>query len=323
MPTSGTREYDIALGAKRAETVRNSSLARRRPAPLADDVLWQSVVPSRFARQRRLLIANRPAVTVVGGGGSVAYNEFHASKTIDGGRPQPKHGARSMYRHVHEILAAASISLAMAIAALPAAAQFAGPRPPAGDGGGAASGRIERLEQQITDLRGVVAAVETLAKSNSGGGSGYAAAGGGANSEQVRQLSEQIADITQRIERLEARLGEGGGVGGGGVAPQAMPRPDSGYGASPAPGFEDKQPLAPLAAPAAPAYAPRQQQSAVAPHPAAPAPAAAAASGPARALFDQGYGALNRREYSAAKAISSSFSNNIRPIRSRAVHNIG
>ena len=152
------------------------------------------------------------------------------------------------------IFAAASISLAMAIAALPAAAQFAGPRPPAGDGGGAASGRIERLEQQITDLRGVVAAVETLAKSNSGGGSGYAAAGGGANSEQVRQLSEQIADLTQRIERLEARLGEGGGVSGGGVAvaPQAMPRPDPGYGASPAPGFEDKQPLAPLGAPGSP-----------------------------------------------------------------------
>ena len=207
------------------------------------------------------------------------------------------------------IFAAASISLAMAIAALPAAAQFAGPRPPAGDGGGAASGRIERLEQQITDLRGVVAAVETLAKSNSGGGSGYAAAGGGANSEQVRQLSEQIADLTQRIERLEARLGEGGGVGGGGVAvaPQAMPRPDPGYGASPAPGFEDKQPLAPLGAPAAPAYTPRQQQSAVAPHPAAPAPAAAAASGPARALFDQGYGALNRREYSAAEGYFQQF----------------
>ena len=93
---------------------------------------------------------------------------------------------------------------------------------------------------------------------------------------------------------------------GGGVAPQAMPRPDPGYGASPAPGFEDKQPLAPLGAPAAPAYAPRQQQSAVAPHPAA-APAAAAASGPARALFDQGYGALNRREYTAAEGYFQQF----------------
>ena len=127
--------------------------------------------------------------------------------------------------------------------------------------------------------------------------------------------------FTQQIERLEARLGEGGGVGGGGVAVAGAPghaQAGSGLRRVSCPGFEDKQPLAPLAAPAAPAYTPRQQQSAVAPH-----PAAAAASGPARALFDQGYGALNRREYSAAEGFSSSFSNNIRPIRSRAVRNIG
>ena len=209
------------------------------------------------------------------------------------------------------IFAAASISLAMAIAALPAAAQFAGPRPPAGDGGGAASGRIERLEQQITDLRGVVAAVETLAKSNSGGGSGYAAAGGGANSEQVRQLSEQIADSHPADRTPRSPLGRrrrrwwrrrrGRGAPGRAQAGPGLRR-------LACPGFEDKQPLAPLGAPAAPAYAPRQQQSAVAPRPAAPAPAAAAAaSGPARALFDQGYGALNRREYSAAEGYFQQF----------------
>ena len=106
-----------------------------------------------------------------------------------------------------KLFAAASISLAMAIAAVPAAAQMSGSRAPAA-GEAPAGGRLERLEQQITDLQGVVAAVETLAKSNAGGGSGYAAAaGGGASSEQIRQLSEQIADLTQRIERLEARFG--------------------------------------------------------------------------------------------------------------------
>ena len=116
------------------------------------------------------------------------------------------------------LFAAASISLAMAIAATPAAAQMSGSRAPAA-GEAPAGGRLERLEQQITDLQGVVAAVETLAKNNSGGGTGYAAAaGGGASSEQIRQLSEQIADLTQRIERLEARSGEGGG---GAPAPQA------------------------------------------------------------------------------------------------------
>ena len=82
------------------------------------------------------------------------------------------------------LFAAASISLAMAIAATPAAAQISGSRAPAA-GEAPAGGRLERLEQQITDLQGVVAAVETLAKNNSGGGTGYAAAaGGGASSEQ-------------------------------------------------------------------------------------------------------------------------------------------
>jgi tol-pal system protein YbgF len=202
------------------------------------------------------------------------------------------------------IIAAASISLAMAVAALPAAAQMAPSRAPAG-GEAPAGGRIERLEQQISDLQGVVAAVESLAKSGSGGGSGYAAAaGGGAGAGELRQLSEQIADLTQRIERLEARLGEGGG----GPAPQALPRQDPGYGASPAGGFEDKQQLPPLGAPPAPAYPPRQQQGSVAaPHPAASAATPAAASGPARALFDQGYGALNRREYTAAEGYFQQF----------------
>ncbi len=176
------------------------------------------------------------------------------------------------------------------------------------DGGGAAAGgaRLERLEQQIADLQGVVAAVETLAKSNAGGGSGYAAAaGGGGSSEQIRQLSEQIADLTQRIERLEARLGEGGG--GGSPAPRSQQRGEADYGSQPASGFEDKQQLPALGAPPAPAYAPRQQ-SAAAPHPPAPAPAAGGpGSGPARALFDQGYGALNRREYTAAEGYFQQF----------------
>jgi tol-pal system protein YbgF len=219
------------------------------------------------------------------------------------------------------LIAAASFSLAMAVAAVPAVAQMSGPRggPAAGEAPGGA--RLERLEQQITDLQGVVAAVESLAKSNAGGGSGYAAAaGGGASSDQVRQLSEQIADLTQRIERLEARLGEGGGGGGGGSsAPQPQRGGDLGYGASPAGGFEDKQQLPPLGGPPAPAYSPRQSAAAAparsnsydaaAAGAGAGAGAVAASTGgsPARALFDQGYGALNRREYSAAEGYFQQF----------------
>lgn len=208
------------------------------------------------------------------------------------------------------IFAAASISLAMAMAALPAAAQMPGSRAPADSG--ATGGRLERLEQQIADLQGVVAAVETLAKNNSGGGTGYAAAaGGGASSDQIRQLSEQIADLTQRIERLEARMGESAGP-----APQALPSQEPAYGAAPASGFEDKQPLPPPGVPVAPVYVPRQQQSAAAPasqsrgygyDAGAAAPLPAAAGGSARALFDQGYGALNRREYTAAEGYFQQF----------------
>ncbi len=216
-----------------------------------------------------------------------------------------------------KLIAAASISFVMAVAAMPAAAQTSGSRAPAG-GDVSGGGRLERLEQQVSELQGVVAAVETLAKSNSGGGSGYAAAagGGGASPGELRQLSEQIADLAQRVERLEARLGEGGGSSSS-PAPRMQQRGDAGYDASPASGFEDKQQLPPLGAPAAP---PRQSAAAAPARnygaDAAAAGAASAASaavapapsgGPARALFDQGYGALNRREYSAAEGYFQQF----------------
>jgi len=218
---------------------------------------------------------------------------------------------------MRSIAAAAVILLAAAGSPFPAYPQGYAPRGPA-EGGASLDSRLQRLQEQIADLQGVVAAVETLAKSNAGGGSGYAAAaGGGASPEQVRQLSEQIADLTQRVERLEARLGAGGS--------QPAPRQEMGYGATPAPGFQDKEALPPLNAPQglAGSYAQRPPQMAAAGQPpagtqprpygtdvaAAPLPAtrpagaaqSAAISSGARALFDQGMGALNRREYSAAE----------------------
>jgi tol-pal system protein YbgF len=197
-------------------------------------------------------------------------------------------------------LAAAVMSLA--IAAAPASAQTLGSRAPS-DGNAALIARLERLEQQIADLQGVVAAVETLAKNNSGGGSGYATAGGG-SSEQVRQLSEQIADLTQRLERLEA-----GNAGEGSARPPAgRSRQGSGYGASPATGFEDKEQLPPLTPSQgqAASYANRPQQSY---EPAGAPPRPAAPSPPARALFDQAAGAYHRREYSAAETYFQEFLN--------------
>ena len=61
-------------------------------------------------------------------------------------------------------IAAPVIFLAMSAALAPAFAQA--PRG-AADNSPALNGRLERLEEQVADLQGVVAAVETLAK-NSG-----------------------------------------------------------------------------------------------------------------------------------------------------------
>ncbi len=211
-------------------------------------------------------------------------------------------------------MSAALISLVIAVPLMHAAAQAPGPRPgPAAEGGPAVMGRLERVEEQLVDLQGVVAAVETLAKSNSGGGTGYsAAATGGASAEQIRQLSEQISDLTQRLERLEARLGANTGPG----APQA--RVQTGYGTSPAGGFEDKEQLPPLSAPQTPADriaarppAPPSSQVANAGQPPSPLPpvvsrpsssASASAAGPARTLLDQALGALNRHDYAVAES---------------------
>jgi tol-pal system protein YbgF len=216
--------------------------------------------------------------------------------------------------------AAAVISFAMTATAISALAQTPRPAP---DGAYAATGRIERLEQRVSELNAVVAAVETLAKNN-GGGSGYAsAATGGASSEQVRQLSEQLADLQQRLERLEARLGANTDPSG------EQPRRQTGYNTMPpASGFEDKEQLPPLSAPQPPAdryasrppvSAPPPQQTASAyqqlpsarPYGADPAPRPAVAASPAnssaRTLFDQATGSLNRREYAAAETYFKQF----------------
>ena len=224
-------------------------------------------------------------------------------------------------------IAAPMIFLAMSAALAPAFAQA--PRG-AADNSSALNGRLERLEQQVADLQGVVAAVETLAKNNGGGGGYSAATSGGASSEQVRQLSEQIAELTRRLQRLESRLGSNTGPGA------EEPREQTGFNTTaPASGFEDKEQLPPLNAPQAepdryasrPASsAPSQQSgkrspircsaallwrrhlfisSAHAPRPTPAAVAPTASSG--KALFDQAYAAYSRREYSAAETYFQQF----------------
>jgi tol-pal system protein YbgF len=191
------------------------------------------------------------------------------------------------------------------------------------------SARLERLEQQVADLRGVVAAVETLAKN---GGGGYSATSGGASSEQVRQLSEQIAELTRRLQRLEGRSGSN--TGGPGAEEQ---REQMGYNTTaPASGFEEKEQLPPVSDPQAEPdrygmrpFGPSQQTAsagqsiapprsygadpyssapAAAPPTPRPTPAAAApTASSAKALFEQAYAAYSRREYSAAETYFQQF----------------
>jgi tol-pal system protein YbgF len=197
-------------------------------------------------------------------------------------------------------LAAGMISVAFVASIVPAIAQSSAPRAPT-DSGPALTARLERLEEQLVDLQGVVAAVETLAKTNATGATGYqAATNGGVSAEQLRQLSEQLAELTQRLERLEARLGS--------AAPTGQPR------AAPASGFEDKEQLPPLNSAQASANPNAGRQSAnaaeppvMAATPPRPASQSASTSSPARTLFEQGTGALNRREYSAAETYFQQF----------------
>jgi len=227
-------------------------------------------------------------------------------------------------------IAAPVIFLVMSAALAPAFAQA--PRG-AADNNSASNGRLERLEEQVADLRGVVAAVETLAKNNGSGG-GYSATSGGASSEQVRQLSEQIAELNRRLQRLEARSGSNTGAPGA-----EEQREQTGYNAvAPASGFEEKEQLPPISDPQAepdrfasrPAYsAPSQQtasagqsiaqprsygadaySSAPAGTPPTPRPTPAAVApmpSSAKALFEQAYGAYSRREYSASETYFQQF----------------
>lgn len=197
-----------------------------------------------------------------------------------------------------KIFAASLVSAAFAASFLQAAAQSPAPRSPVESGPGL-NARLERLEEQLVDLQGVVAAVETLAKTNATGVTGYqAATNGGVSAEQLRQLSEQIAELTQRVERLEARLA---------AATPGQPRTSA---TAPASGFEDKEQLPPLTGSQPPISPNPGRQSANAGEPplvAVTPPRPTAPSSAARTLFEQGTGALNRREYSAAETYFQQF----------------
>jgi tol-pal system protein YbgF len=211
---------------------------------------------------------------------------------------------------------------------------------PAAANGSGLDTRVERLEEQMVDLQGVVAAVETLAKSGGGAGAGGTApsgysAGAGASSDQIRQLSEQLADLTQRLERLEARFGMATPEG----APSSHAALSAPANAAAAAGGEDEdrsysaRPLPPASASnsasasadtggfgtaivsqsatrtaeASPGSAFDAATNGPASRNSAPVRVAAVTSGAARTLYDQAYGALQRREYRASETYFQEF----------------
>jgi hypothetical protein len=146
------------------------------------------------------------------------------------------------------LLLSASVSLAQDVPPQPAPQQA----PPA-DGQAPAPAappdRVGRIEQQIADLRAMVAALESLVKTQPGvtlpqegsagdGGQGFGNAAGltariDAIETQMGALSSQLELMTQQLGALEARLGGAG-------EPQQLAPPQS---EEPAP--QEEQPMAP------------------------------------------------------------------------------
>ncbi len=70
----GTREYNIALGARRAETVKNFLISQGIDARRFRTVSYGKERPVAVCDNISCWSQNRRAVTVIGGGGAVAYN---------------------------------------------------------------------------------------------------------------------------------------------------------------------------------------------------------------------------------------------------------
>ncbi len=70
----GTREYNIALGAKRAETVKNSLIAQGIDPRRLRTMSYGKERPVAVCDNISCWSQNRRAVTVLGGGGAVASN---------------------------------------------------------------------------------------------------------------------------------------------------------------------------------------------------------------------------------------------------------
>lgn len=203
---------------------------------------------------------------------------------------------------------------------------------PAETGDGQLRGRVEQLEEQLSDMQVVIGTLESLGRtSNAGGGTvargGPVAAGGGVDQARVDSLETQIRALSSQLEQLAAQVRQLAGDRRSDAGPQAAPGP---FAAAQNPsggqfgGVPDREPPTQRGPADAPAtgfgsttvtigergdpigriLGSEQPQSASA-SPALP-PSAAAAGNP-RELYETAYGYLLQQDYGAAEVAFEEF----------------
>lgn len=192
----------------------------------------------------------------------------------------------------------------------------------------AADRRIDKLEEQIVDLQSQIATLESLANSTPQPSAGDFGSGGGGLDAQMRDLAAQVAGMAQRLQQMERQLG---------FTPAPSPRPTAQTQQPSREAFSRDPGLAPPArqTQGAPTFgsttveptepgrgdyssepprrfagAPGPQSSPLQPLDQRQAQPVRATSPDAKALYDQAYGSLVKREYSAAETYFTQFLKN-------------
>ncbi len=191
--------------------------------------------------------------------------------------------------------------------------------------------RIDKLEEQIVDLQSQAAALESLAN-NTGPSTGGGGMGG--SDPQMQALSSQVADMIQRLQQIERQLGVTPPPRAAYTPPPVTAQPpsqfrDQGYGAPQIQpqNFSGDRPLSSggfgsttvepqtSAGGSLSSEPPRRfgsQQAAnpqigASPYGGSDVQPARFSSGEAKALYDQAYGSLVKREYQAAETYFTQF----------------
>lgn len=185
-----------------------------------------------------------------------------------------------------------------------------------GDGESALRGRIEQLEEQLSDLRVELGTIESLTRGGNAGPAGPAGrapaggGGGGIGEARLDSLETQIRALASQLEQLSAQVRQLSGnrrteAAPVDVPPQRMaapapgPAPGDGFGSTTvSPG--DRDPIGRIIG-----GSEQPQPASVAPPPLPPA-AQASSSNP-RELYETAYGYLLQQDYGSAEAAFDEF----------------